>query len=114
MKKATVSARLEAKQSAMNKAVGVYIRCEELLVTERQRLVKEAGVKMTLLKALRVTINFALGYIKNPWSFASIRRLTQAWLKLGEKWFKRIYRWIKPRRKKDEDFPILDPQSVLA
>lgn len=77
-------------------------------------MVKEAGVKMTLLKALRVTINFALGYIKNPWSFGSIRRLTQAWLKLGERWFKRVYRWIKPKRKEDEVFPSADPASVLA
>lgn len=115
MKHTTDSSRLAEKHQAMNEAVGAYTRCEELTVEERRRLVKKAGVKMTLLKALRVTINFALGYIKNPWSFASIRRLAQAWLKLGERWFHRVYRWIKPchRGRPVEKMPVI-PAGALA
>lgn len=106
---------MEAKQNAMSEAVGAYIQCQELKVEDRKRLVKEAGVKMTLLKALKVTINFALGYVKNPWSYASIRRLTQAWLKLGEKWFKRVYRWVRPcqRGRHVEKMPVI-PAGALA
>jgi len=90
-------ARFDDSWAAMSKAVEAYIRCEELSIDERKRLITLARVKTSLYRAVKLTFAFARGYISEPWSPKNIRALTRAWLLLGERLFQFIYRLVKPR-----------------
>ena len=85
------------RKAAMSKAVEAYIRCEELSIDERKRLITLARVKTSLYRAVKLTFAFARGYISEPWSPKNIRALTRAWLLLGERLFQFICRLVKPR-----------------
>ena len=85
-----------SRKAAMAKIVGAYIRCEELSPEDRKRLIAEARIKITLIRALKITFSFAHGYV-NAWSPKGLRVLAMAWLRLGETLFGFIYRWVKPR-----------------
>ena len=87
----------QSKRAAKARAFDAYLAGETLPHEERRRLIKEGRVHISLFRAIKLTFAFARGYLENPWSGPTFRRLVRAWLRLGEHLFHAIYRWVRPK-----------------